>query len=175
MAEVDWERLQNPPEPFKLVIPDYQDIEFHKKIVRLKSHLLNKYLETSDEHRNEKYLDYVIKGGFFGWGTAMYEAGDLDALVGFINPIPGFKCGMSLNLLDKKIWGKEFARAGQALIQMYMEEFDLKRIGTQTADPKIVKMAKIIGFKVEGERPVDFMWNGRFYKTYLLGLTKEEE
>lgn len=175
MSEVDWERLQNPPEPFKLIRPDYNDIEFHKRIVRLKHHLLNKYLETSDEHRNEQYLDYVIKGGFFGYGTAMYEAGDFDALVGFINPIQGFKCNMSLNLIDKKIWGKEFIRASRKLIDMYMDEFKLKRISTQTADPKIVKVAKMVGFKIEGERPLDFMWNEHFFTTYLLGLTREEE
>ena len=174
-VQVDWERLQNPPEPFKLIRPDYNDIEFHKKIIKLKDHLMNKYLETSDEYRNEPYLDYVIKGGFFGWGTAMYEAGDMDALVGFINPNMGFKCGLSLSLLDKKIWGKEFVRAGKKLVDMYMDEFQLKRIGTQTADPKIVKMAKMVGFKDEGTRPFSFQWNGKFFPTYLLGLTKEEE
>ena len=173
--EIDWEQLKNPPEPFKLVIPDYNDIEFHKKIIKLKHHLLNKYLETSDEHRNEPYLDYVIKGGFFGWGTSMYEAGDMDGLVGFINPIPGFKCAMSLNLLDKKIWGKEFVRAGKKLIDMYMDEFELKRISTQTADPKIVRMAKMVGFKHEGERPLSFQWGGKFFPTYFLGLIKEEK
>ena len=173
--EIDWEQLKNPPEPFKLVIPDYNDIEFHKKIIKLKDHLLNKYLETSDEHRNEPYLDYVIKGGFFGWGTSMYEVGELDALIGFVNPIPGFKCGMSLNLLDKKIWGKEFVRAGKKLIDMYMDEFELKRISTQTADPKIVRMAKMVGFKHEGERPLSFQWGGKFFPTYFLGLIKEEK
>jgi len=175
MADVDWERLQNPPEPFKLIIPDYNDIEFHKKIIRLKYHLMNKYLETSDENRNEQWLEYVVKGGLFAYSTAMYEAGDFDALVGFVNIIPGFKCGMVFNLLDKKIWGKEFARAGQALIKMYMEEFDLKRISTQTADQKVQRLAEIIGFKVEGERPNDFMWNKKLYKTYLLGFIREEE
>ena len=63
-VQVDWEKLKTPPEPFRLVVPDYNDIEFHKKIIRLKDHLMNKYLETSDEYRNEPYLDYVIKGGF---------------------------------------------------------------------------------------------------------------
>ncbi|MGY5873862.1 MAG: GNAT family protein, partial [Candidatus Thorarchaeota archaeon] len=93
----------------------------------------------------------------------------------FINPIPGFKCAMSLNLLDKKIWGKEFIRAGRKLIEMYMDEFSLKRISTQTADPKIVRMAKMVGFKEEGERPLSFMFNQKLYPTYLLGLIKEEK
>jgi len=174
-VQVDWEKLKNPPEPFRLVVPDYNDIEFHKKIIRLKDHLMNKYLETSDEYRNEPYLDYVIKGGLFGWGTSMYEAGDMDVLVGFISPVPGFKCTMSLNFIDKKIWGKEFVRAGKKLIAMYMDEFQLKRIGTQTADPKVQKLAKLVGFKDEGTRPLSFKWNGKFFPTYLLGLIREEK
>ncbi len=175
MAEVDWERLKNPPEPFKLIVPDYKDIGFHKKVIKLKDHLMNKYLETSDENRTEERLEYAVKGGLFSYGTAMYEAGDLDALVGFVNILPGFKCGLIFSLLDKKIWGKQFARAGQQLIKMYMEEFDLKRVGSQTADPKVKRLAEIIGFKDEGTRPKNFMWNQKLYPVYLLGMTREEE
>jgi len=25
-VQVDWEKLKNPPEPFRLVVPDYNDI-----------------------------------------------------------------------------------------------------------------------------------------------------
>lgn len=174
-AQVDWEKLKNPPEPFKLIIPDYDDIGFHRKIVTLKDHLMNKYLETSDEHRNEPYLNFAIKGGFFGWGTTMYEVGDMEAMVGFINPILGFKCGMTLNLIDKKIWGKKFVRAGKKLIDLYMDVFQLQRISTQTSDPKVARMAKMVGFKDEGTRPLNFRWNGKFFPTYLLGLTREEK
>jgi len=173
--QVDWNLLKNPPEPYKLIVPDYESIEFHKKLIILKEHLLTKYLETSDEHRNEKYVDYAIKGGFFTLGTAVYEAGEFQAVLGFVNIVPDFKCGMIFNLLDKKIWGKELVRASQELIDIYMEQFNLKRITAQTADPKIVKMCKMVGFKVDGECPKDFQWKGKLFPRYILGLTREEE
>ena len=174
-AQVDWDKLKNPPGKFKLIEPDPDTLEFHQRVVKLKDHLLNHYLETSDEHRNEQWLDYMIRCAQSMPGSAMYEWGDFQALVGFVGTIPTFKCGMSFNLIDKKVWGKEFVRAGMKLIEMYMDEFDLRRISTQTADPKVVRLAEMIGFKVEGERPLDFMWNKKLYPTYFLGLTREEK
>jgi len=174
-VQVDWEKLRNPPEPFKVIVPDYSDIEFHKKIIRLKDHLMNKYLVTSDEHRNERYIDILIKGGCFTSGSAMYEIGDFQGLLGFVNIVPTFKCAMILSLFDKKIWGKQLVRASEELIHTLMDEFELKRVYTQTADIKIARMAQMVGFEDEGTRPFDFMWNQRLFPSYLLGLTREEE
>jgi len=54
-----------------------------------------------------------------------------------------------------------------------MKEFKLKRINTRTADPKVVKMARMAGFKIHGKLPLEFKWKNKFYTEYILGKTEE--
>jgi RimJ/RimL family protein N-acetyltransferase len=51
-----------------------------------------------------------------------------------------------------------------------MRELGLKRISAETPDPRICKIAKMCGFKVEGIRDKDFKWNDKYYDNFLLGM-----
>jgi RimJ/RimL family protein N-acetyltransferase len=175
LENIDYEALKNPPEPFRLLTPDNDDFEFFKKMRTLKKFLLEKYLYTSDEHRDPAYIDYSIETLLRTPGNAFYEIGDFQGLIGFVGLIPGFKCGMLLKFWDKSQWNKSFIRACQELIDKWMNEFQLKRIYAQTADPKVVRMAQMAGFKVDGECPNDFMWRGTLKPQYILSITREEK
>ena len=174
LKDVDFESLRNPPEPFKLLTPDENDFELFKKKRQIKKFLLEKYLYTSDEHREPAYIDYSVESLLRTPGNAFYEIGDFQGLVGFVGLIPGFKCGMLLKFWDKTQWGRDFIRASKELIDRWMTAFKLKRIYAQTADPKVARMAKMAGFKVDGECPNDFMWHGKCMPQYILSVTREE-
>lgn len=65
-------------------------------------------------------------------------------------------------------------REARALCALVMDEFRLTRLSTETADKeRIVPVAKMAGFTIEGCRPKDFKWNGEYYDTWLMGLVRE--
>ena len=124
----------------------------------------------SDEYRTPQAIEALTQSYFVAYvPTLFYEAGDFQALIGFINIHPESKCDMTLTVIDKDIWSRDFVRASKNLMDLVMKEFRLKRISTDTPDLRIVKMAKMAGFHDEGERPDDFKWDGKYYTRYILG------
>jgi len=172
VRDINWEKLKSPDPIFKVFMPDQTDPQdpFYLKLSRLQTLLKKRYLWLSDEYRTKQGIDAIIFSYFSGYTfNVFYEAGDFQALIGFMNIHPEFKCEMTLKLIDKNIWGADFVRASKKLVELYMKEFRLKRISIETADKRIVRMAEMAGFVMEGERPDDLRWDGKFYKKYLLG------
>jgi len=53
--------------------------------------------------------------------------------------------------------------------------YDLRRLETSSPDPRVVKLAKIVGFQVEGIQKYAFQWDGKLYSnTMLRKLSKEK-
>ena len=102
--------------------------------------------------------------------SIFYEVGKFQALLGLTNIIPRHKCDIMLKIFDKDFWGKDFVRETRSLLRLYMKELELKRISAESPDPRIVKIAKMIGFKYEGSRNKDFMWNTKYYDNFFLGM-----
>ena len=173
LTQVKWESLLNPNNTFKPFVP--QDINnpndpFFKKVAKLQTLLRKRPLWLSDEYRTTQGINAILHSYFSGYTfNVFYEAGDYDALLGFMNIHPEFKCEMTLKLINPKIWGADFVRASKDLIELFMKEMRLKRVSIETADRRIVRMAKMAGFVDEGERPNDLRWDGRYYNKYLLG------
>ncbi len=140
------------------------------------NHLLNDELHVSDEHRNEKYITMMLENILFGPGLSIvYEIGCLAGILAFLDVIPGFKCALTWQFWDKSAWskgGKSGVRDARELIEYIMDEFDLVRIGTRTADPRVVKLAKILGFEIEGLAKNDFKWGGKLYDIHIMGMTR---
>lgn len=131
-------------------------------------------LWLSDEYRTAKGIDAIIYSYFSGFTfNVFYEAGDFQALIGFMNIQPEFKCEMTLKLIDADLWGADFVRVSKELVELFIEQFRLKRISIETADERIVRMAKMAGFEDEGKRPNDLMWEKKYYTKYLLGKYAE--
>lgn len=175
IEKINWDKLKSPHPLFKIFKPDEKDpIEFYKKVGRLKKMLKEKHLYLSDEYRHDTGIEAVIHNYFSNLSfNIFYEIGGFQGLLGFLNILPEFKCGLTLKLWDKQVWSKEFVRASEKLLDLYINEFKLKKISTRSPDEKIVRMAEMVGFEVEGEQPYEFKWKGKFYTDYLLGKIKE--
>ncbi len=166
---VDWERLKNPSPLFKVFEPTKE------KLMVVAKELYNKPLNLSDEFRNYDIIWAIIAQYFYaGRFNIIYDIGDMKGLLGFIDIVPSFKATVMFKLFDKKlIRGSDFVREVRNLLQLIMEQFDLKRLNTSSPDENIVRLARIIGFKQEGKRLKDFMWDGDYYTDFLLGMRRK--
>ena len=157
-----------PTSIFKIFRPDEQKLKF------LAQQLMDGYLNLSDERRNWKTIDFLIKYHFHPeTKNIFYEAGDFGAILGFVDIIPGHKCKLSMKVWDKKPWGKKSVREARELIKTTMKKFRLKRLEAETPDERVVKMAKMVGFEIEGTKVLNFRWNGEFFPTYIMSIINE--
>ena len=97
-----------------------------------------------------------------------YEIGRFDGLVGFTNIIPEYRCGSFLKIWNKDIWGPTLARDLTELADRFMQEYHIKRMELETADERMVKVAKICGLKQEGTKALGFRFDGKLYTSYML-------
>ena len=175
LSKVNWVRLKEANELFTpFAQGEKETAGFYGKLIEFMNHLKDKYLYLDDEFRNASTIQQIV--GNYMSGNSLnifYEIGDFQGLTGFTHIVPGFKAGILFKLWDKKLWGKDTARKMIDLAVMVMDEFKLKRIYLDTPDERMMKMAKLIGFKLEGEAPMAFRWNQKFYTLYHLGLVKD--
>lgn len=165
-------KLTNPPPLFKLF--GGTEDERREKIMILAKHLKEDYLVMPDELRNYPAI-YSILAYYNLPNHLFYEFGDFSGLVGFTEIIEGRKAEVFFKLWDKEIFNKTFVRQLNELLDMGMRELSLKRLNSITADKRIVKLAKMVGFEVEGRRDYDFYFNEKPYSTFLLGRFRTNE
>lgn len=168
-ADEQLARISNPMPIFKLFV--YDDDKFSK----WQSHLLNDELHVSDEHRHPGGIMATLREILFGAGLNItYEIGDFEGIIGFLGVIPGFRCNLTWQLWDRSRWGLDAVKQAKGLMKFIMDEFDLKRIGTRTADPKVKRLAEMLGFKAEGILVNDFKWEGKLLDVHVLGMTRPD-
>ena len=176
IANIDWEKLKEPNGYFHPFRPEDDEIEFYKKVVKFKKMLHDRYLWVSDEYRSMGAIDYIVNSYFSGTEcTVVYEVGDFQGVLAFVNIIPEFKAEVMFKIWDKDLWKKSFVRAGREILDLYMKEFRLKRLGTSTADPKMEKFCHMFGFDSEGYHPYSFRWRGKYYDKIVLGRYGETD
>ena len=135
---------------------------------------MEKYLYTSDEYRSKDAINLSVNKMLFGpYTNIFYEIGDFQGLIVFAHIIPEHKAELIFKIWDKDAFSKDFLRASRKLVDLVMDEFKLARVTTHSADPKMVRMAKMVGMKQEGESPQDTKWNGKLFTSYTLGLVRE--
>lgn len=162
--KVDWEKLKQPSPLFQVL---KRTEEKDKKIAH---ELMNGFLNLDDQFRNYESIYKSMNLYFYYSFSIFYEVGKFQTLLGITNIIPRHKCDIMLKIFDKDFWGKDFVRETRSLLRLYIKELELKRISAESPDPRIVRIAKMIGFKVEGIRDKDFKWNDRYYDNFLLGM-----
>ena len=174
--KVNWEKIRKPASLFEVIKYDEANpIEFYKKVVKLKKMLRDKYLYVSDELRSDEALDDIIRSFFLGQTLNIpYELGDFQGILVFVNIIPEFKANLIFKIWDKKLWGKKFLKEAKKVLDLVMDEFGLQRVATSSPDKRMIKLAEMAGFKLEGEHPKSFRWNRKLYTSYTLGKTKEK-
>jgi RimJ/RimL family protein N-acetyltransferase len=170
---INWEGLKNPHPMFRIFTPEDPNNPkdpFYLKVARLQTLLMKRPLWLSDEYRTQESIEAIIHSYFSGISfNIFYEVGDFQALLGFMDIHPEFKCDLTLKLIDKKLWGADFVRASKQLVEKFMKEMRLRRVSMETADKRIVRMAKMADFNEEGYRPDSLRWEGKFYPKYILG------
>ena len=164
---VNWERLAHPTPMFK-VYADPEPEEIRSIVRRLK----NDYLYAPDEIRDEGTLLRLVCS-YWGGSNLIYEVGEFQGILGFLDIVPGHKANVTLKLWGSERWGRDFVRETRTLVRLVMDEFRLVRLSTETPDPRVVQMAIMAGCAEEGVRPRDFKWNGDYYDTTILGLVRQ--
>ena len=136
--------------------------------------LMEEPLYLSDEFRDWKLIHEVLFKNFSNKNNIFYEIGEWGGLVGFVNIIPKFKCDIVFKLWNPELWGFKFKTQIKELIKTIMEKYDLKRVSTESSDERMSRLAKIIGFKIEGRFKCGFAWEGELYTLYKMRLLREE-
>ena len=177
LSKVNWIRLKAANDLFKPFAQGEKATgRFYEKLIEFMGHLKDKYLYLDDEYRDPKMVQRIMDNYLNGTSlNIFYEIGDFQGLCGFTKIMQGYKAGVIFKLWDKELWSKDTARKMIELADMIMDEFKLRRLYLDTPDERMVKMAKLIGFDNEGESPLSFMWNHKFYSIYHLGRLKAEK
>lgn len=159
-------RLLAPSPSFRHFIYD------ERKVLTWAFHLLDDPLYVEDYARDYKSVLQLV--GWFLFGDAMnltYEIGGGGGVLTLSTIIPGHKCKADWYMWNKRIWGPDFAREARALVDMVMAEFNLKRIWSSTANPRIAKFVKGMGGTIEGVKKQDFLFDGKLHDNYMLAYT----
>ena len=161
--KVTLERLLKPSEMFKKfeATPD--------KMKEIARHLMENMYSMSDELRDYDIIHGILRKYITSETCIFYEIGDMDGIFGFTDIIPGWKAHVVFELINREIWGKQLVRESRELIDLIMKSGDLIKLSSQTADERIKRMAKMIGFHLEGIRELEFSWDKKPYPIYLIG------
>ncbi len=147
-----------------------------EKIRMIGKHMMHNKLDISDELRHPDIIYPMI---FYccnnGNSNVLYEVEDMKALLGITNILPKFKADVIFKIFDKSFFGYPFIKQVRRLFRSVMREYGLIRLNTVTPDPKMVRVALMCGFEVEGMMPKNFMWNSKVYPLAIMGMQREEE
>ena len=144
------------------------------KIKSLSKKLMEEPLYLSDEFRDWTLIHKALFNNFGNENNIFYEIGEWGGLVGFMNIIPEFKCEIGFKLWNPKLWGFRFKTQFKQLIKAIMEKYDLKRMAGESPDEKMVRLAKICGFKIEGRFKYAFVWENKMYTLHKMRILREE-
>ena len=145
-----------------------------EKMMAVANMLMTRELYLVDNMRDWNTV-YAIAASYVNrpQQNMIFEMGDFDGLVGFLNVLPGYKATLLFKLWNPDIWKLSLTKEVRKFIADGMKNLGLVRLDTHTADPRIVRMAKMAGFKVEGCRRLNFPWNGVLYDEIILAIIKE--
>jgi RimJ/RimL family protein N-acetyltransferase len=139
-----------------------------ENIAQFVDRLMNTPLYTSDELRNREHLTAEVARVCKADNSLVFDMCDGGGLMGFTDIMPEWKCSVFFKIWDPSKWSVGLVKEVKALFEAFAKSTKVFRFETQTADPVVVKMAKIIGFAIEGVLVDAFRWDGRFYNTSLL-------
>lgn len=167
------DRFAAPNKTFRLIRLDQEILD------KWQNELLSNPLHLNDTYRNvdsvRRAIGELLAGSNLSFVFEILRGDDRCGIVIFHHIIPGFKCVMSMQIWDVSAWSKSGVRDAVSLVDLIMKEFDLRRVGAETVDPRVRRMACILGFNEEGEKVNDFLCNGELLNTYVLGRVRGVE
>jgi hypothetical protein len=143
-----------------------------QKISDFVDRLMTTPLYVSDEHRDRQSLKAEFSRVCSASNSVVLDLNG-GGLLGFTDVIEGWKCRAFLKLWDKTKWSVGLVREMKQAVKKVADTAKVFRFETQTADPVIVKLAGIFGFKKEGVLIDGFRWDGKFYDLVLMANCME--
>jgi hypothetical protein len=132
-------------------------------------------LHVSDEGR----VPELVAGGLLRvlFHPGPHEVFELDGcgIWVFRDIVDGFKCQMSFFIWDKRCFGPDIVREAREVIVDIAKRHRLVKIETQTADERVVRLARMLLFEIEGYRVDSFLRGKERYGITLLGRSFQEE
>lgn len=146
------------------------------KLIYFAKKLMEEYLYLDDPNRDygniHRILNYYVTNP---QNNILFEIGEFDGVLGFSGIVCGYKASLIFKLWGKEKWGPDLVRQSKELIKEVFDELQLIRLETQTADPRIVRMSKMVSFKVEGIKRRDFLFDGKWHDNVQLAIVREGE
>lgn len=167
--KINLELLYNPPQSMFKIFGEPDEDKRKEKICLIAKELMTKKFNLPDEERN--YPNIYAKLAIYGnpYRHLFYEFGEFSGLLGFLDIYYGYKADVMLKIWDESVWNKTLMRQLIDITDMVARELKLKRLNTETADEKVKRLAEMGGFKVEGKRANDFMYDGILYTNFFMG------
>ena len=144
------------------------------KLKILAQKLMEEPLYLSDEFRDYGLIHKILFNTFGDKNNIYYEIGEFGGLIGFVNIIPDFKCDIVFKIWNSELWGFRFKTQIKQLIKTIIEKYNLRRIATESPDERMVRAAKICGFRVEGRFKNAFRWEKKMYTIHKMRILGEE-
>ena len=146
------------------------------KLMYVAKKLMEEYLYLDDPNRDyvniHRILNYYVMNP---QSNILFEIGNFDGLLGFAGIVTGYKAAFLFKLWGKEKWGPDLVRQSRELIMDCFDDLKLVRLETQTADPRIIRMGKMVGFQVEGVKKRDFLFDGKWYDNTQMAIVREGE
>ena len=159
------------PEKYPLFRPF---VPTEDKIMLVAKKLMEEYLYLDDTARDyisiHRILNNLVNDRV---NNIVYEFGDFDGILAFTGIIPGWRAAMVFKIWNPARWGADFVRQARSFISDLMDELELIRLESGSPDPRIVKMATMVGFKVEGMKTAGFKWNNRLFDDCIFAIIRE--
>ena len=144
------------------------------KVKALSKKLMEEPLYLSDEYRSYKLIHRMLFNNFGSKNNIFYEMGEFGGIIGFVNIIPDFKCDIVFKLWNSELWGFRFKTQFKQLIKSIIEKYNLKRVAGESPDEKMVRLARLCGFKVEGRLKNAFQWEDKMYTSHKMRILEGE-
>lgn len=136
----------------------------------LMSKMIISFLWIPDEIRTEEGINDLIDYLFYGQKPVFYEIGNFGGIIGFYDILPEYKCTFLSRLWNRTLWTHGLVREIKDMVWQFKRDYKIKRISLATPDERLVKFAKILGFRVEGTQRYGFRFDGKLYTQYLLRI-----
>jgi len=170
---MDIDKLQKIVQPcgdFKVFFPKIDD----PKLKEFVNHLMKRDRYISDELRDYDSIWAMVFQMLYGGQSILFELGDFQGLIGFLDIMDGWRCRVMFKIWDKKFWTHNHIKQGKELLDRFMNTFNLVRMESHTADPIMLRLGEKFGFTEEGRMKKNFKWDGKLYDLILMSRIRQE-
>lgn len=146
-----------------------------EKILTIAKHLMYGYLNLPDYLRTWPAIHRMINRFMAEPIHAIYEFGNFDGIIIFSDIIFGFNANLIFKIWNPAGWSHGLVRAVRELIKTHMDGLKLVRLESSSPDPRIVRMAGMVGFEIEGMKKMAFPFDGKLYDDCFFSIVKKTE